>query len=142
MTRMRTVISVLASLIVAVTGQARAQSDAAQAAVAPKRVVLRAAHLVEPRTGKRVDNAVIMVDGDKVTSVTANGAVPAGATVIDLGDVTVLPGLIDVHTHLSGESHDYYTDLFRHSPIDAAVRAHIYAKRTHRGVDRAATKEI
>ena len=106
---------------------ARAQ---AIASAAPKRVVLHAAHLLEPRTGKRIDNAVIIVDGEKITSVTANGAIPAGTTVTDLGDATVLPGLIDVHTHLSGESHDYYTDLFRRSPIDAAVRAHIYARRT------------
>jgi imidazolonepropionase-like amidohydrolase len=110
---------------------ARSQGDAAAPAAAPpRRTVLRAAHLVEPRTGKRIDNAVIVVDSGRITSVTSGGAVPAGATVIDLGNATVLPGLIDVHTHLSGESHDYYTDLFRRSPIDAAVRAHIYAKRT------------
>ena len=111
----------------ALTAPVRAQSDGAPP---PRRAVIRVAHVVEPRTGKRIDNAVIVVDSGKITSVTAGGAVPAGATVIDLGNATVLPGLIDVHTHLSGESHDYYTDLFRRSPIDAAVRAHVYAKRT------------
>ena len=110
---------------------ARAQGDAAPAsAAAPRRTVLRAAHSIEPRTGKRIDNAVIVVDSGRITSATSGGAVPTGATVIDLGNATVLPGLIDVHTHLSGESHDYYTDLFRRSPINAAVRAHVYAKRT------------
>ncbi len=106
---------------------ARAQSDGAPP---PRRTAIRVAHVVEPRTGKRIDNAVIVVDSGRITSVTSGGAVPAGATVIDLGNATVLPGLIDVHTHLTGESHDYYTELFRRSPIDAAVRAHIYAKRT------------
>jgi imidazolonepropionase-like amidohydrolase len=106
---------------------------AAQALVAPApvaRIVVRAAHLIEPRTGRQLDDAVVVVEGEKVVSVSAGGAIPPGAAVIDLGDATLLPGLIDVHTHLSGESHDYYTELFRHSPIDAAVRAHIYARRT------------
>lgn len=128
----RTVFALLAASIVALAAPAassRAQSGAAPGA-AKKRVMLRAAHVIEPRSGKRFDNAMIVVDGEKITSVTAGGTAPAGVPVLDLGDVTVLPGLIDVHTHLSGESHDYYTDLFRRSPIDAAVRAHIYAKRT------------
>lgn len=107
---------------------ARAQTAAPPAA--PARIAIRAAHAIEPRTGKRIDNAVIVVDGDRISSVSSGGAVPNGAKVIDLGDATVLPGLIDVHTHLSSESHDYYTDLFRRSPIDNAVRAPVYAKRT------------
>jgi imidazolonepropionase-like amidohydrolase len=134
MTRTRSahllLVATFALAVISTPSLARAQSAVAPAAEPPRRTVLRAAHLVEPRTGKRIDNAVIVVDGDRITSVTSGGAVPTGATVIDLGNTTVLPGLIDVHTHLSGESHDYYTDLFRRSPIDAAVRAHIYAKRT------------
>jgi len=133
MTRSRSAIRLpvasLALAVLCVPFVAKAQSD--PGAAAPReRTVLRAAHLVEPRTGKRIDNAVIVVDSGRIVSVTSGGAVPAGATLIDLGNTTVLPGLIDVHTHLSGESHDYYTDLFRHSAIDDAVRAHVYAKRT------------
>src|SRR5205085_7460390 len=56
--------------------------------------------------------------------------IPAGVDTIDLGRDTLLPGLIDVHTHLSSQSEEYYTDTFRRSPIDAAVRAPIYARRT------------
>jgi imidazolonepropionase-like amidohydrolase len=135
MTRTRSALPLLAATFalaaISAPCPARAQRDAAAPpAASPRRAVLRAAHLVEPRTGKRIDDAVIVIDGDRITSVTSGGPVPAGARVTDLGNVTVLPGLIDVHTHLSGESHDYYTDLFRRSPIDAAVRAHIYAKRT------------
>ncbi|MEO7038881.1 MAG: amidohydrolase family protein [Gemmatimonadaceae bacterium] len=125
MTHTRIAFSVFAATL-AFAGSARTQAPAS----APRHVVVRAAHVIEPRTGKRIDNAVIVIDGDKITSVTAGGSAPPGATVTDLGDVTILPGLIDVHTHLSSESHDYYTDLFRHSPIDDAVRAHVYAKRT------------
>jgi imidazolonepropionase-like amidohydrolase len=123
---LRLIGSTLALALVAAPSPLPAQTQHAQ----PRRTVVRAAHLIEPRTGKRIDNAVIVVDSGRITSVTSGGSAPAGAKVIDLGNVTVLPGLIDVHTHLSGESRDYYTDLFRRSPIDAAVRAHIYAKRT------------
>ncbi|MBK5188281.1 MAG: amidohydrolase family protein [Gemmatimonadaceae bacterium] len=129
MTRTRSALPLFAATLALAALPAPTRAQDATAA-APRRTVIRAAHLIEPRTGKRIDNAVIVVDGDRITSVTSGGGVPAGATVVDLGDATVLPGLIDVHTHLSGESHDYYTDLFRHSPIDAAVRAHIYAQRT------------
>ncbi len=135
MTRTRFAIPLLVATIAiasfAAPVPARAQGDASPPTTASsRRTVLRAAHVIEPRTGKRIDNAVIVVDSGRITSVTSGGSVPTGATVIDLGNATVLPGLIDVHTHLSGESHDYYTELFRHSPIDAAVRAHVYAKRT------------
>ncbi|MDQ2767765.1 MAG: amidohydrolase family protein [Gemmatimonadota bacterium] len=135
MTRTRFAFSrLVASIAIAAAIASLARDALAQGAASPappsKRTVLKAAHVIEPRTGKRLDNAVVVVDGEKILSVTSGGAIPAGATVIDLGDATLLPGLIDVHTHLSGESHDYYTDLFRHSPIDAAVRAHVYAKRT------------
>lgn len=52
--------------------------------------------------GKSVNDAVIVVDGDKIVSVgSGNGAVPAGATVIDLRKYTAIPGLIDAHTHIS-----------------------------------------
>jgi imidazolonepropionase-like amidohydrolase len=53
-------------------------------------------------SGKSVSDAVIVVDGDKIVSVgSGDGAVPAGATVIDLRKYTAIPGLIDAHTHIS-----------------------------------------
>jgi len=70
------------------------------------------------------------VQGDSVLRVETGGSVPNGAQLIDLGAATLLPGLIDVHTHLTSESGEYYDDLFRRSPIDDAVRAHVYARRT------------
>src|SRR5262245_31309721 len=64
------------------------------AADAPQQVtVIRAARLIDGRGGATITPALVVVRGNKIESV--GGAVPAGAQVIDLGDVTLLPGLID-----------------------------------------------
>jgi len=115
-------ILAVASLASATIGQ--------QATPAGRRVAIRAAHLVDPASGQRTDDVVVLVDGDRVAQVGSRLPIPAGADTIDLGPATLLPGLIDVHTHLSSQSEDYYADTFRRSPIDAAVRAPIYARRT------------
>ena len=67
-------------------------------------VVLRAARLIDGTGAAAIDKAVIIVDDNKITSVGPASAVnlPANAKVIDLGDVTLLPGFIDAHTHLIG----------------------------------------
>ena len=98
---------------------------------APVRVAVRAARLISPKDGKVVSPAVVLVENDRITAVGANLKVPAGAQVIDLGSVTLLPGLIDCHTHITGgDPGNYYESIFRKSPIDYAVRAHLYARRT------------
>lgn len=60
--------------------------------------VIRAARMVDVVAGTMVPNAVVVVENGRIRQV--GGPVPAGATVIDLGDQTLLPGLIDLHTHL------------------------------------------
>src|SRR5438067_10730010 len=61
-------------------------------------VVVKAARRFEGRSDRTVSPAVVQIEGERIVAV--GGAVPAGAEVIDLGDATLLPGLIDSHTHL------------------------------------------
>ena len=97
---------------------------------ATRRVAVRAAHLLDSVSGQRTDDVVVLVEGDRIAQVGSRLAIPNGTEVVDLGRATILPGLIDVHTHLSSQSGEYYSDTFRRSPIDAAVRASTYARRT------------
>lgn len=93
-------------------------------------VAVTAARLVDVDSGALRENAVVVVEGERIVDVRTDGQVPAGAQRIDLGDVTLLPGLIDCHVHIDGQSGDFYTEAFRRSPIDNAVKSHIYARRT------------
>jgi imidazolonepropionase-like amidohydrolase len=122
----------LSSLVVLLLAAAPLAPEAlAQQAPAPKRVAVRAAQMIDPVSGTTVKNAVVLIEGDRVKAAGANLAVPAGTEVIDLGSSTLLPGLIDMHTHVTSQpSGNYYVDRFRRSPIDEAVLAHVYAKRT------------
>jgi imidazolonepropionase-like amidohydrolase len=81
---------------------------------AGSRTLVRAGHLLDVKTGKILDGQTIVVTGDTISSVTASSAVPTqpGDTVVDLGDRTVMPGLIDVHTHITGQPNfDPYFEL-------------------------------
>lgn len=95
---------------------------------------IKAGRLVDVRTGKILDSYGILIEGEKIKEVGPLEAlaakVPRDTPTIDLTDCTVLPGLIDCHTHLAWQPENYTDDTFRKSPIDYAVMAHVYAKRT------------
>jgi imidazolonepropionase-like amidohydrolase len=83
------------------------------------RVAIRAGHLIDGKSDTAIANALIVIEGDKIVSVTVGGTPPAGVEVIDLLHSTVLPGLIDTHTHvlLQGDitAADYDTQLLKES---------------------------
>jgi len=103
-------------------------------APAPRPVVLKAAHLFDAVSGTLVEPGIVVVSGERITAVGRDAALPAGAEVVDLGDATLLPGLIDAHVHLSFESgNDWYRDFygdFMRFPAEQALRGAHYARAT------------
>lgn len=67
---------------------------------------LTAARMIDPASGKAIADPAVVIDGGKIASVGTKATLPApdGAQTIDLGDKTILPGLIDMHTHLVGNA--------------------------------------
>jgi imidazolonepropionase-like amidohydrolase len=96
--------------------------------------VLKAARLFDGRGDSTVSNPVVVIEGTKIKAVGAGLPVPAGATVIDLGNATLLPGFIDAHVHLSEESGENWykdtVDSMRQTVAEQAVRATEYARKT------------
>ena len=68
--------------------------------------VVRAGQLVDPDSGTVLSNQIILISGNKIQAVGPDLTIPAGAKVIDLSDKTVLPGLIDCHTHVADGQSD------------------------------------
>jgi imidazolonepropionase-like amidohydrolase len=118
----------LVALIVAVL------APAGLAAAAPKTTVVKAAHLFDGKSDTVVSPGVIVVQDGKIVAAGTKVAEPAGADVVDLGNATLIPGLIDAHTHMSGESSSDWKkdelDRFKKPIPQVAIEATQYAKRT------------
>lgn len=100
------------------------------ATAAQEVTVVRAARLLDVRSGRLIPNAVMVVEGDRIQSVQPP-EIPPGAKVIDLGAMTLLPGLIDMHTHLTGDlDQGSFNRIVRESPLDAVLRGAHNARKT------------
>lgn len=98
-------VPILASLFLAPTASAQ------QTAAAPEKVVaIRAGRMLDVVAGKIVDNATIVVRGERIEAAGAGVPVPQGAEVVDLSGYTVLPGFIDMHTHITSDPSGGYAD--------------------------------
>lgn len=93
--------------------------------------VIKAARLLDVRSGELVRNAQIVVKENRIVSAGPAAEIPPGAVVIDLGDATLLPGLIDAHVHLTFQlSASSFSEGVTLTAADYALRAAHYAKVT------------
>jgi len=91
------------------------------------RILLRAGHVLDVRTGKEMADETVIVSGDKIVAIAATATTPnqADDREIDLTEMTLLPGLIDVHTHLTLDSNfDPYHELSTSTAKSALIGAH------------------
>ena len=105
---------------------------AAQAA--DQLIVLKAARFFDGKSDALVQNAVVIVQGDKIIDAGSNLPVPSDAQVIDLGDATLSPGFMDAHTHLTADFSGNYNER-RLQQLDLnvseqAIRATAFARAT------------
>ena len=94
---------------------------------------IRAGALIDGTGAAPVKNAVILVQGDRITAVGTNVQVPAGATVVDLSGETVLPGFIDAHVHLAGHTigdGDWQHSRLTEMPSQLALLGAAHAQQT------------
>jgi imidazolonepropionase-like amidohydrolase len=102
---------------------------------APRVVAVRAGHMFDSKTGQMLTNQVVLLLGERITAVgpESNVKIPAGAQVLDLSQATLLPGLIDAHTHMfnprkpDGTTEDYM--LIAVQNVQANLRAGFTAAR-------------
>jgi imidazolonepropionase-like amidohydrolase len=97
--------------LIAIASPARAQQT-----------VLRAARMLDVESGQIVNNAVVVIEGDRIVRV--GGSVPRNADVIDLGNSTLMPGFMDLHTHLGSDLvGDWANRPVTETEADVALRA-------------------
>src|SRR6266702_4551206 len=80
------------------------------AQAADQLIALKAAQMFDGKSNALVQNAVVIVQGDKIVDAGSNLPIPSGAQVIDLGDATLAPGFMDAHTHLTADFSGNYNE--------------------------------
>ncbi|MEO6259296.1 MAG: amidohydrolase family protein [Thermoanaerobaculia bacterium] len=125
--------SILATLTIALLAAHAAEAQPAPSP-ATHPIAIKAARMFDGTSDSLIRNAVVIVDGNRIRSAGSSLTVPADARVIDLGDVTLLPGFIDAHVHLTEESQEnwhlqYFQSLMR-QPAEQALLATTFARKT------------
>ena len=92
-------------------------------------IAIKAGRLIDPETATVTTNQIILIEGERIKAVGGNLAIPTGATIIDLSKLTVLPGLVDTHTHMAltykeqPENNYYYLTFVTDSTALRAIQA-------------------
>jgi imidazolonepropionase-like amidohydrolase len=119
------------SIAAAVAAILLACAAGAADAPAPALTALQCGHLIDTANGKMLGATTILIEGGRIKDVLSGAQSPAGAKSVDLSTQTCMPGLIDAHVHLTGEtSRSQYVDKFHWNIADYAIRSTVYARRT------------
>jgi imidazolonepropionase-like amidohydrolase len=125
----------LSCTVLAITAVAQSAGQPKSSPAADKVIAIRAASLIDGSSAQARHNVLIVIKGNKIESVSEGGNPPAGATLINLpAGVTVLPGMIDTHTHIFLQGEDpaeggYDIQLLKHPSSYRAARAAAAARR-------------
>jgi len=85
---------------------------------------IKAGRLIDGQSAEMRRNVILVVQGNKITALGEKAAIPKDAVILDLSDETVLPGFIDVHTHIMFDgADDYGADLYKNSTPFRTIRA-------------------
>ncbi|HWW86822.1 MAG TPA: amidohydrolase family protein [Vicinamibacterales bacterium] len=97
-------------------------AQSTQSPSSPQTTVVKAGRLIDGRGGPPLEPAMVRLTGDRIEEVASSLAVPTGATLVDLGNATLLPGLIDLHTHLTDRDDVHWeAALTSTTPPEAAL---------------------
>ncbi len=136
----RTLLALCAIVACASCGVVRAQTQTARptqtAKAPPRRLLIKAGRLVDTRAGRVLTKQAVLVEGERIKAVGGLDEVmksaPGDVPVLDLSAATVLPGLIDCHTHVLLQADitqdDYDTQLLKESIPYRTIRATVAAK--------------
>ena len=115
--RMRTHTPMLAALVMVA-----AWGPTSHAQTSPSPIMVKAGRLIDGRGGAPISPAMVRIEGDRIVAVGTALPVPPGARVIDLGRATLLPGLIDLHTHMTDKFGIHWEEaLVTTTPAEAAL---------------------
>src|SRR5574341_707612 len=93
-------------------------------------IAVKCGKLIDGKSDKALDNQIILIQDNRITAVGANVQVPAGIKTIDMSAATVLPGLIDSHTHMFLHDGDYNDQLLKEQIAYRAIHATVHARQT------------